>query len=173
RTLPGGTGFQPVCLCLHRLDSKHHGRLIAVRAGGVPMQAPCWTLNDATSGIGRTYPQHQSMGKEYDYGAPDSVHKFPFDGFAKFEPNFRTVIIHGHARLTDLLSSIIPNGYLVGPRLRALLEQFVLPPHRFYPVPMEHRNKPVPADSTSRLTSLVREWVVLADRFAFPDGDAI
>jgi hypothetical protein len=109
------------------------------------MRGPCWTLDNATDGIGRTFPQHQEMGRGYDYDAPDSVHKLPFDAIPSFEPNFNTVIIHGHAKLTDLLSSapIIHSGFLVSPRLRALLEQFVLPPHRFYPVPMTHRGKTI------------------------------
>jgi hypothetical protein len=109
------------------------------------MRGPCWTLNNATEGIGRTYPQHQEMGRGYNYDAPDSVHKLPYDALPDFEPNFNTVVIHGHAKLTDLLSSapIKNTGYLVSPRLRALLEQFALPLHRFYPVPVTHRNKPV------------------------------
>jgi hypothetical protein len=109
------------------------------------MRGPCWTLNYTTEGIGRTYPQHQEMGRGYDYGAPNSVHKLPYDALPDFEPNFNTVVIHGHAKLTDLLSSapIINSGYLVSPRLRVELERFALPPHRYYPAPMTHRGKPV------------------------------
>lgn len=109
------------------------------------MLSRCWTLNNATEGIGRAYPQHQEMGRKYDYDAPDSVHKLPYDVLPDFEPNFNTVVVHGHARLTDLLSSapIKNTGYLVSSRLREVLEGFVLPPHKFYPVPMTHRSKPV------------------------------
>lgn len=109
------------------------------------MRGPCWTLNNATEGIGRAYPQHQEMGDGYDYGAPDSVHKLRYDALPDFEPNFSTVVIHGHSKLTDLLSSapIMNSGYLVSARLRAVLEAFALPPHRFYPVPMTHRGKSV------------------------------
>ena len=52
----------------------------------------------------------------------------------------------GHdAKLTDLVSSapIRDTGYLVSGRLRAVLEEFALPPHRFYPVPASHSGKPV------------------------------
>jgi hypothetical protein len=85
------------------------------------------------------------MGRGYNYDAPNSVHKLPYDSLPDFEPNFKTVIIHGHAKLTDLLSSaaIKNTGYLLSPRLRELLEQFALPLHRFYPVPMTHRKKRV------------------------------
>jgi hypothetical protein len=85
------------------------------------------------------------MGRDYDYGAANSVHKFPYDAIPDFEPNFNTVLIHGQAKLTDLLSSaaIIDTGFLVSARLRGLLEQFTLPLHRFYPVPTTYRHKPV------------------------------
>src|SRR5262245_35775783 len=110
------------------------------------MRGPCWTLNHATEGIGRAYPQHQEMGPGYDYGAPDSVHQLAEEALPDFEPNFNTVVIHGHAKLTDLLSTapIRNTGFLVSSRLRELLEGFVLPLHRFYPVPATHRGKPVP-----------------------------
>jgi hypothetical protein len=108
------------------------------------MRAPCWTLSDTTDGVG-VFPQHQEMGRGYDYDAADSVHKLPYDAIPSFEPNFNTVIVHGHAKLTDLLSSapIIDTGFLISSRLRAVFEEFALPPHRYYSVPMRHRNKPV------------------------------
>ena len=109
------------------------------------MRVPRWTLNHATDGIGREYPQHQVMSRGYDYRAPDSVHQLPYDAIPELQPNFDTVVVHGHARLTDLLSSapIKNTGYLVGPRLHTVLKRFALPPHRFYPVPMTHRGQPV------------------------------
>ncbi len=109
------------------------------------MRGPCWTLNHATDGIGRAYPQHQVMGRGYDYDAPDSVHQLPYDAIPEFQPDFDAVVVHGHARRTDLLSSapIKNTGYHVSPRLRAVLERFALPPHRFYPVSMTHRGRPV------------------------------
>lgn len=108
------------------------------------MRKPIWVLYHATEGVGRTYPQHQTMGPGYDYDARNSVHKLPDRALPRFKPNFETVTIHGHARLTDLLSSApLRPGFLVSGRLRALLERFDLPLHRFYPVPMVHRNEPV------------------------------
>jgi hypothetical protein len=85
------------------------------------------------------------MGAGYDYDAPDSVHQLPSDTLPDFEPNFTTVVIHGHAKLSDLISSapIRNTGYLVSYRLRAVLELFTLPVHRFYPVPAAHRGQPV------------------------------
>lgn len=109
------------------------------------MREPISTLNCATEGIGRAYPQHQAMGPAYDYDAPNSVHQLSYDALPDFEPNFSTVIIHAQAKLTDILSSspIRNTGYLVSARLRAVLSEFSLPLHRFYPVSMTHRNKPV------------------------------
>lgn len=109
------------------------------------MRRPCWILNNATEGIGREFPQHQDMGPDYDFGAADSVHNLPDDTLPGFNPNFDTVVIHGHARLTDLLSSapIKNTGYLVSSRLRAVLERYALPTHKLYAVPMIHRRKPV------------------------------
>lgn len=109
------------------------------------MKRLCWTLNNASDGIGRTYPQHQSMGVNYDFVAANSVHHLPYDALPDFEPNFDTVFIHNQAKLTDMLSSsaIINTGFLVSPKLREVLEQFTLPLHHFYPVPMTHRAQQV------------------------------
>lgn len=109
------------------------------------MHGPCWTFNTSTKGIGRTYPQHQTMGPGYDFNAANSVHQLPYESLPEFEPNFNTVVIHGHAKLTDLLSSapIKNTGYLVSKNLRAILEQFSLPLHRYYSVPVTHRGKAV------------------------------
>jgi hypothetical protein len=109
------------------------------------MRKLCWTLNHATEGIGREYPQHQQMSAGYDYDAPNSVHRLPDDSLPDFEPNFDTAVIHGHARLTDLLSSapIRNTGFLLNDRLRAVFRQFSLPPHRFYPVPIIYRRKAI------------------------------
>jgi hypothetical protein len=109
------------------------------------MRGPLWTLNNATDGVGRAYPQHQEMGPGYDYDASDSVHQLPYDKFPGFEPNFNTVVIDRRAKLTDLLSSapIKNTGYLVSSRLRTVLEHFALPMHQYYPVPATHDGKPV------------------------------
>jgi hypothetical protein len=111
------------------------------------MQNPCWTLNHATDGVGQAFPQHQVMSDGYDYSASNSVHRLPLNAVPEFTPNFDTVIIHGHARLVDLFSSsaIHNTGYLVSERFRLVLEQFTMPLHCFYSVPMLHHNKPVHA----------------------------
>ena len=111
------------------------------------MRKPRYSLNTSTSGVGRTYPQHQEMLGPYDYDAPDSIKHLRdcnFD-FADFEPNFRTVVLDKRAKATDLISSVpIPKvGHIVSTRFLDLLREFKLPPHRLYPVPMIHKGEPV------------------------------
>jgi hypothetical protein len=85
------------------------------------------------------------MAPGYDYDAADSVRRLSPLGFPDFQPNFSTVLLSGSAKLTDLISTApIPNcGLLISSRFRRLLESSLLPPHRFFPVPMIHRRKPV------------------------------
>jgi hypothetical protein len=109
--------------------------------------APYWILEHSIDHkvIGRTYPQHQEMVRGYDYDAPDSVHNVPRERLARFEPNFRTVVLAGAAKPTDLVSSAPLNfsGLLVSARFWALLGFARLPQHRPYPVPLSHRRRPV------------------------------
>lgn len=124
------------------------------------MKGPFWPLvTDAAA-------DSETMGDDYDYDAPDSVHGIPYEDFPDFEPNFHTVVVVAGAPLTDLVTSVpIPDcGYLVGPKLRAVLERFTLPRHRFYPVRMTHRRKPVAGYS----------WLHLpAPRLPMPNGVAL
>jgi hypothetical protein len=85
------------------------------------------------------------MGPGYDYDAPDSVHQLPDNRLPDFEPNFRTVVLARTAKPTDLISSapIRNTGLLVSGRFRKVLESFALPLHRFYPVPVAHRDSPI------------------------------
>jgi hypothetical protein len=109
------------------------------------MKKPRHSLNFTTKGVGRAFPQHQAMLGDYDYNAQRSIHRLPMYDFPSFEPDFTTVLLHGHSKLTDLISTApIPNvGLLVSSRLRKLFEAFKLPPHRYYSVPMSHRGKAV------------------------------
>jgi hypothetical protein len=103
-----------------------------------------WIMEHAITGIGRTFPQHQTMGgSTYDYRAADSVHNIPHCRFADFEPNFNTVFLPGSVRPTDLVSSSpLPSwGLLVSRRFLSLLNLVELPPHKVYAVPVEHRRR--------------------------------
>jgi hypothetical protein len=86
------------------------------------MERPCWTLNYATDGIGRTYPQHHEMS---------------------LTP---TVVIAGTAKLTDLISTALGTpgflpGLLMSNKFRELLDRFQLPEHEFVPIQILHRKK--------------------------------
>lgn len=112
------------------------------------MRKPRFCLKPAIDGVGKTYPQHQEMLGAYDYSAPRSIHRLSQvmqGGFPDFEPDFHTVVLHRRAIPTDLISSAaIPNvGLLISARLLALLQEFKLPPHRLYPVPMLHKGQPL------------------------------
>lgn len=104
-----------------------------------------YTFDNHFDGVG-IVPQHQTMGTGYDYDAHDSVHNLPFDGLPEFEPNFNTVLLDEHAAVTDLISSApIRNcGWLVSGRLRAVLDSFRLPCHRYFSLPVVHHDRTIP-----------------------------
>lgn len=99
------------------------------------MSGPYWRLFDDSV-------PSETMGREYDYDAEDSVHGLHHEDFPDFEPNFRTPVVK---HLTDLLGAnmIADCGFFVGPRLRAVFDRHALMPHRYYPVPLTVRRKPV------------------------------
>jgi hypothetical protein len=113
------------------------------------MHKPRFILKPSTDGVGKTYPQHQEMLKPYDYGGPRSIHKLVAcmlgEGFPDFEPDFNTVVLDRRAIPTDLISSApIPKcGHLISSRFLELLQNFKLPPHRIYDVPLLYKEEPL------------------------------
>jgi hypothetical protein len=103
-----------------------------------------FTFDNHFDGVG-VVPQHQTMGAGYDYDAPDSVYNLSFDALVEFTPNFNTVILDDSAVLTDLVSSapIRNSGFIVSSRLRTIIDEFPLPTHRYYPLPVEHRGNAI------------------------------
>jgi hypothetical protein len=94
--------------------------------------------------IGRGgYPQNQTMGKDYDYRASDSVHNLLPDQFADFEPNFHDIILMNGSALTDLISSAPITWYIkiVSDKLLTILTSFNLPPHRVYKVELVQKEQ--------------------------------
>lgn len=106
------------------------------------MHLPWSTFDHLAEGM---WPAHQTMGEGYDYEAIDSVRRLPPDAIPAFEPNFRTIEIHGQAKLVDVLSSapIRTVGYLISERLRDILTTFNLPLHRLYQVPVTYRGRSI------------------------------
>lgn len=116
------------------------------------------TLNVATEGIGRAFPQHQTMGPGYDYDAPDSVHNLRYHEAPDFVPNLETIVIEAGAKLTDLLSSVplSDHAHLVSERLYSLLLEFQMPPHRYIPAPMVRKGYRVPGYGVLHVPHLQR-----------------
>lgn len=97
-----------------------------------------------TPETGSQYPQVQKMAPGYDYKASNSVHALSreFEKFPEYEPNLDYFIVHGKAKLSDLLSvAVIHGGFLVSERFKNVLEQFNLAPHKFYPAKVQFRKQ--------------------------------
>ena len=85
------------------------------------------------------------MGPGYVYDAPNSIYQLPFNARADFEPNFNTIIFEDGAKHNDLMGSapIRHCGWLISNRFLDLLQEFELPPHDVYPLPVKQNGQPV------------------------------
>lgn len=107
------------------------------------MKKPKFAFTTTTSGTPVT-AQSYTMGDEYDYDSPDSVHQFNLFDFADFKPNFNTIEVDKKFKILTDLIHCVPfsiHGPVVSERLLNLLQSFKLPPHRIYPVPIKHKGK--------------------------------
>lgn len=96
------------------------------------------------SETGSVYPQVQKMSPGYDYKATNSVHALSreVEDFPSYEPNLDYFVVKEKAKLSDLLSvAVVYGGLLISSRFKALLEQFHLPKHRFYPAKVNHKKQ--------------------------------
>ena len=88
-----------------------------------------------TPETGSEFPQVQKMAPGYDYKGPKSVYALTkaVEVFPDFIPDLDYFVVHGKAKLTDLLSvSTVDGGFLISPRFKILLEKFNVVNHRFY-----------------------------------------
>jgi hypothetical protein len=110
------------------------------------VERPCWTLNHATDGIGRVYPQLEGFAAEFAPGHAEALAELP-RGRLPDDMAFPVAVLARGAKPTDLLSSVTTGnfGFLVSDRLRFALDGFRLPPHRFFAAPLEHRGRPIGA----------------------------
>jgi hypothetical protein len=95
-----------------------------------------------TPETGSVYPQVYKMASGYNYKAENSVHALSkaTKAFPNYTPNLDYFILDGRAKLTDLLSvGVMYGGFLVSGKLKELLQQFSLPPHRFYSARVLHK----------------------------------
>ena len=90
-----------------------------------------------TPETGNAYPAAESYDN-YDFMAPNSVHKLNFREFPDFEPDIRFKLAKG-AKLTDMLSqaAISAHGFLINKKLKDTFEQFKIVPHKYYPATIE------------------------------------
>jgi hypothetical protein len=90
--------------------------------------------------IGREYPQIQTSGGTVNAKAPDSYYNVYSNVFPDFIPNLNYLVLHEDAILTDVLSAaVISSGFIVNEKVKNVLSQHKLPPHKFYPATIEHR----------------------------------
>ncbi len=92
--------------------------------------------------VGSDFPQVYKFIKGYDEDAPNSLlslHKY-WDTFPDYEPNLDGVMLAGYAKLTDFVSSGFGSRLrIMSPKAKAVLEQFDLCTHRFYPLGLYKR----------------------------------
>lgn len=81
------------------------------------------------------YPQTTRTSKEgYHVDSFNSELKVHFDNFPNFAPNY-ALDLAPKAIETDFLDrGSLDFGFIVSDRLKELLKEFKLPPHRFYPI---------------------------------------
>lgn len=92
--------------------------------------------------VGKDYPQAYKFMKGYDGDAPNGIiglYKYDVE-FPDFIPDLDGIMLSGSAKLTDVVS----NGYcsdffIVSEKVKRILEQYTLCPHRFYPLGLYKR----------------------------------
>lgn len=99
-----------------------------------------YSLDEAV--VGKDYPQAYKFMKGYDGDAPNGIiglYKYD-EEFPDFIPDLDGIMLSGSAKLTDVVS----NGYcsdffIVSEKVKRILEQYTLCPHRFYPLGLYKR----------------------------------
>jgi hypothetical protein len=90
-----------------------------------------------TPETGNAYPAVESY-PDYDFNAPNSVHKIKFNEFPDFTPDIRFKLAKG-AKLCDMMgqATINANGFLISEKLKSVFEAANMVPHKFYPATIE------------------------------------
>jgi hypothetical protein len=83
-----------------------------------------------------SYPQIQSMTKNYDYDSNSSVYRLNNfkNKIPEFKPNLNSFVLDNHAKPTDVLSSAFLGsfGILINSKINKILSQFKLINHTKY-----------------------------------------
>ncbi|MDW7694276.1 hypothetical protein R9C00_05970 [Flammeovirgaceae bacterium SG7u.111] len=88
------------------------------------------------------YPQTSRISRTgFHIDAFNSERQVKPDEFPAFEPNF-ALDIHPNAIETDVLdSAVLDFGIIISEKLRSILKEYNLPPHRFYPIKVFNSSK--------------------------------
>ncbi|MEZ4922160.1 MAG: hypothetical protein R2780_03225 [Crocinitomicaceae bacterium] len=87
-----------------------------------------------TEETGHVYPAVQSA-PDYNFNTENSIHRLNHHEFPDFEPNFTFHLSEG-ARVCDLMgqATISASGLLISERLKNLLVEFNIAPHKLFPI---------------------------------------
>jgi hypothetical protein len=93
-----------------------------------------------TKETGNAYPAVVSYD-DYDFNAPNSVHKLRNQEFPNFIPDIRFKLAKG-AKLCDMMgqATINAHGFLISEKLKSIFEKANLIPHKFYPATIESKS---------------------------------
>mgnify|MGYP006959899243 CR=1 FL=1 len=98
----------------------------------------------ATRETGSQFPQIQKMSDNYNYQSEDSVYSLSrfTNSFPDFNPNLDAFILHKNAKISDLLSSspLMGSGFLISEKFKNALEKNIMPPHKYYPAKIIHKD---------------------------------
>jgi hypothetical protein len=117
-----------------------------------------------TKETGHEYPQIQKWKPGYDDDKPDSFYSYYLaakaGGFPDFTPDMDSLILHGRAKPTDLLSfATSVNGLMISEKLKTLFEQFSFPPHRFFPAKVIYKKTELDAHYFMHIVSDYTDFV--------------
>ncbi len=92
-----------------------------------------------TKETGMAYPAVESF-EDYDFNKANSVYKLDSDSFPDFIPDISYKLAKG-AKLCDVMekSNISACGLLINEKVKEVLEQFNLVPHKYFPATIEDK----------------------------------
>ncbi|WP_195652690.1 imm11 family protein [Bacteroides cellulosilyticus] len=92
--------------------------------------------------VGKDFPQAYKFIKGYNPDAPNmlfSIYKYR-KSFPDYIPDLDGIMLSGSAKLTNIVSNgFSPFFFIIDERVKQLLEQYKLCPHRFYPLGLYKR----------------------------------
>ena len=89
--------------------------------------------------IGTDFPQIQTMSRDVNSKAVDSLFNVYADAFPDFTPDLNYFVVNKSAKLTDFLSaSMIGFGFILNDKVKNILTRYKIPAHKFYPAIVEY-----------------------------------